>query len=103
MSYVIHKAMIITTWDKEKLIQLSNTLLNCGVLCSSIMVSPVNEYHSIMVPPSGSKEGWGHQKLHDNKLKFIEDQISHFDYSDGSNPFEYTIVEYGHYIEEMKA
>lgn len=58
MGYIRHDAIIVTTWDDEQLAVARDQAIALGLRCTEIIASPVNSYHTFVIVPDGSKEGW---------------------------------------------
>src|SRR5262249_28308421 len=63
--------------------------------CSPIMSSKVNEWHTIVVPPDGSKEGWDESDRGDAGRKRLIEWLDSKRYEDGSSPYDWAEVQYG--------
>lgn len=95
MGYVRHHAIVVTSWNKEKIplaVELARKL-GCQVLGPSIEV--VNGYTSILICPDGNKEGWSDSAKGDERryvfVKWLRSQV----HEDGSGPFEWVELAFG--------
>jgi hypothetical protein len=91
MGYMRHHALIVTTWDFEKAKAAFVEAVGFGNTCTDIHKSSINDYHTFVVLPDGSKEGWKHsedgdmaraeliQWLHEQRL---EDDSSHYSWAE---------------------
>jgi hypothetical protein len=95
MGYIAHHAIIVTSWDKTILRKAHEraTTFDCHV--SDIVESGVNGYHSFLIAPDGSKEGWDESRRGDaQRAAWIEWSRS-VRYEDGSSPLSWVEVRYG--------
>jgi hypothetical protein len=58
MGMICHNAIVVTSWDVERLNKALNQALELKMTASDIVHSPTNGYCSFFVAPDGSKEGW---------------------------------------------
>ena len=59
MGFIRHNA-IVATADSESDAQHARKLaIDCGLDVTDVMSSKVNDYYTFLIPPDGSKEGWG--------------------------------------------
>lgn len=56
MDYMRHHAIVVTSWDADRLNAAYGSA--AGLPRSPIVKGVINEYHSFAVLPDGSKEGW---------------------------------------------
>lgn len=73
MGYIRHHAIIVTSWDDEKLFMAHAKAKEIfGELVSEKIEGQINGFTSSFVAPDGSKEGWQHSDEGDeNRKKFI--------------------------------
>lgn len=95
MSHVQHQVMCITSWNQELINKIHDECKMSYIDVSPIIKSMVNAYYTFFIPPSGSKEGWAHEKVHLGQLNEVERIIKLHDYEDGGNPIEYCRAVYG--------
>jgi len=95
MGYMRHHAIIVTSWQKERLIEAHEVAERYFNNVSSIIHSGINGYTSFFVPPDGSKEGWADSDLGDDRrdkfLRWLDEQK----YDDGSTHYDWVEVQYG--------
>lgn len=60
MGYILHHAIIITSFDEKRIKEAREEAINIGCTVSEIVKSKINRYCSFFVAPDGSKEGWDH-------------------------------------------
>jgi len=66
-----------------------------GEMVSSVMRSPMNDYSTFVIAPSGSKVGWADAKEHHERLRAFLAYLSSIHFDDGSTPFDWILVSYG--------
>lgn len=95
MGHVTHNAIIVTSWDGEKIAAARTRAVEFGLAVSAPLVSNVNRYHSILVGPDGSKSGWPDDDVGDAKRNGFVVWLTEQRYEDGSSSFEWVEVRYG--------
>lgn len=96
MGYMRHHAIVLTGYD-EKLVNNihEKALIIFGGHVSPIVESPVNGYHTFLIPPDGSKEGWFDSCAGDNhRAEFIR-YLEELQYEDKSSPVSWAEIQYG--------
>jgi hypothetical protein len=58
MGYMSHDAIVVTGWDKERVIKAHEKAKEIGLPITEIIEGQVNSYYSFLIGPDGSKEGW---------------------------------------------
>jgi hypothetical protein len=58
MGWIRHHAILITSWDKDKIEADRDLALDLRMAATEIIESPINGYMSFFIAPDGSKEGW---------------------------------------------
>lgn len=72
MGYIKHQAIVVTAQD-EDIIAIRNKAIEFGLLCSDVVLGLCNGYRSFLIASDGSKEGWEHSKIYDERrAKWIE-------------------------------
>jgi hypothetical protein len=105
MGYICHHAIIVTTYTKEYIEKARNEFERISsrhdwdyhenLKPSEIMVSLVNAYYTFIIPPDGSKEGWGLSVVgNECRLEFTE-WLTAQCFEDGSSPYSWALVQYG--------
>lgn len=95
MGYDRHHAIIITTYDLELIQEAAKRAVDFRCQCSPIMTAEINAWHTIVIPPDGSKEGWPDSTKGDaGRAKLIE-WLDSKRYEDGSSPYDWIEVQYG--------
>ena len=97
MGMVIHKATLVTTWDKDmaqKARAEAKRLFPLGMV-TPIVVSPINAYRSFAIMTCGSKMGWLDMKRDDDDRLQFHQWVDAQAYEDGSNALEVCTVRYG--------
>ena len=96
MGYIRHHAIIVTTWDIEKLeVARKKAKELFGKMVSKIVKSELNGYCSFFIPPDGSKEGWADSERGDENRKKLIEFIETLGHDDGSSSYDYVEVFYG--------
>jgi hypothetical protein len=76
MGYMKHNAIIVTSWDKDKMDKAyAKAKETLGALVSPIIEGVVNSQYSFFVAPDGSKEGWAESNEYDEKRKDFLDWL----------------------------
>ena len=100
MGYILHHAVIVSSWDEKKLADAHAKALAIfdatgAARVTSIAPTVVNGGGSFMVAPDGSKEGWtASQKGDEARTAFLE-WINAQRYGDGSSSFSWAEVALG--------
>ena len=58
MGYIAHHAIIVTARSESDATKAQDFALSLSLICSDVEPSKINGYHSFMIIPDGSKEGW---------------------------------------------
>jgi hypothetical protein len=96
MGYIRHNAIVVTCWDKTRIAAAHGAAERClPGLVSSIVDSHINGYHSFLVAPDGSKEGWSDSDKGDAARAEFISWLESQRYEDNSTPFEWVEIAYG--------
>lgn len=95
MGYMRHHALLVTTWSKDRMTDLVTFLLEEKIGHLGPHVTKVNDYHTVVIPPDGSKEGWDESDAGEEERQMVVAKIKTFTHDDGSNPFAWVLVRYG--------
>lgn len=95
MGYMRHHAVLVTTWSKDRMADLVAFLLEEKIGHLGPHVTKVNDYHTVVIPPDGSKEGWEESDAGEEERQMVIAKIKTFSHDDGSNPFDWALVRYG--------
>jgi hypothetical protein len=96
MSAVIHRAIVVTSFDKTKLRAAHSVA--CAMFGGRVSVplpSEVNGYESFLVGTCGSKIGWEPEKRDELVRAAFIGHLRSYAYEDGSNSVEWAEIEYG--------
>jgi len=93
MGYMRHHAIIVTSWDHNALDAALHQAVLLGNTCTTISVSPTNDYRTFVVVPDGSKEGWEDSDKGDLARYQLRCWIA--DQEDGGSRFSWAEVMYG--------
>jgi hypothetical protein len=91
MGYIRHHAIVVTSWDLEKIRQ-ALVVLNMIASKQAVgpFISPVNSYHTIMMIPDGGKERWPNSDNGDEaRAKFVSWLKAHDHY------YRWAEIQYG--------
>ena len=96
MGYTRHHAIVVTSWNDELIKKASLEARKIfGTEVSRLLKGDVNNFMSFMIPPDGSKEGWGESDEGDSRrakfITWLNDQA----YDDGSNALSFCEFFYG--------
>jgi hypothetical protein len=95
MGYVIHQAIVVTSWEKELREKARAKAVELGMCVSDMTKEVTNGYASFMVAPDGSKEGWSESDEGDTKREMFKRWLDAQRYGDGSTSLEWAEVSYG--------
>lgn len=96
MGYMRHHAILVTSWDREKIEEAWNVAkATFSQEITGIVGPTVNGYCSFMIPPDGSKEGWPESSRGDEQRDWFISWIRSKQYSDGSSCLDWVEVQYG--------
>ena len=107
MGVINHNAVVATTFSKgnlDKMMEWIKTIevekSHGGLDLKSLFVfgcGIVNDYHTMILLPDGSKEGWPESKLGDSLRAMFVEKLNSLAYEDGSNPWSWVEVSFGEY------
>ena len=99
-----NECIIITTWNKKAMKTLKEwvfTLKDEHQSLFAYIPSLMNNEETLFLAPCGSKKGWEEdlelEKIRDNLIEILKS----FNYSDGSNPFDWVEIGYGGYGQKV--
>lgn len=96
MGYMRHHAVLVTSWDTEKLDAAHSTAESLVPgLVSPIVKGRVNTEESFFIAPDGSKEGWDTSNEGDEQRAAFIAWLREQEWGDGSSPFAWALVQYG--------
>jgi hypothetical protein len=105
MGYMVHHAIVVTSWDKRaieaaraKAVELFSAFsLFHGEpnLVSAMHKGVVNECYSFLVAPDGSKEGWEESIVGDAAREGFVAWLEAQRHEDGSTSVHYAEVKFG--------
>lgn len=95
MGYIRHNAIIVTSWDDEK-IELAHAMAKTlGNVVTDIVGPTTNGYCTFTIVPDGSKEGWARSHEGDDARESFRVWLNKQRYEDGSTSLEWVEVAYG--------
>jgi hypothetical protein len=89
MGYMLHHAIVVTSWDVEKIYRAHNAAREFGNLVSDIVAGATNGYLSFFVAPDGSKEGWGASDEGDQRRAAFVNWLDNERDEDGSSSLKW--------------
>jgi hypothetical protein len=92
MGYIMHHAIVVTSWDDERIEKAWKKAKECGCEVTAIVGPFTNGYCSFLVPPDGSKEGWDRSYEGDSARESFKAWLK--ENRDG-NWWEWTEIRYG--------
>ncbi len=97
MGYMRHHAILVTSWDSQKLREARNfaVTITGERLVTRIIDGLVNSQATFVVVPDGSKEGWAESDNGDQWRAHIISWIQNQRYDNGSNVLSWAEVQYG--------
>ena len=96
MGYIRHNAIVVTTWDEKRMGAAVDKAHEIGLSFIGPSADVVNGYRTMMVIPDGSKEGWDESEYGDTRRQAFRDWLDTYIHGDGSSPFEWVEIAYGH-------
>lgn len=95
MSTTTHHAIIVSSWDENRLAAAHRHALEIFPCVSSIQASRVNGTQSFFIPPDGSKDGWPQSDDGDRERRAFLDYMEAQRYECGSSALDWVEVAYG--------
>ena len=98
MGYERNHAIIVSAWDftfellrsAHRAIQEQTQFRPTAIAHDSYNLG----YHTFLVPPDGSKEGWEESHRGDRERDVVVKILRSYEYEDGSNPLHWVEVQY---------
>ena len=104
MGVINHNAVIATTWSLEKADNLQEWIETLGDKRRLIIRAKetlVNGYHTFIVVPNGSKEGWEDSDNGDRLRERVIIRLSKDNYEDNSSPWNWVEVGFGEFGQKV--
>jgi hypothetical protein len=95
MGYVLHHAIVATSWDEEAIELAATRARNLGLTVLGPSAKAINGYRSLLICPDGSKEGWADSTEAANNRDEICAWFKELRYENGSSSLEWCEVAYG--------
>ena len=97
MGYMRHHAIIVTSWDANRLATAHAKASELFARISPIIPSSINGYGyaSFFIPPDGWKEGWAESDNGDSQRNLYVEWLDLQRYGDGSSWLKWAEVQYG--------
>jgi hypothetical protein len=90
MGYMRHHAIVVTGWDGKAVKLAHDMAIEKEMDPTPIVLGKVNEQHSFMIPPDGSKEGWQHSDEGNDRRTIFLDWLDDIPYG-----LDYVEIEFG--------
>lgn len=95
MGHVIHHAIVVTSFDKEKALAANAYATSLGCSVTPLIESNINGDWSFLIGPDGSKTGWQHSHDGDARRDGFIAWAKGQRYEDGSSPICWVEIAYG--------
>ena len=95
MGVIQHHAILVTSWNIEKLEVVLAKAVEIGCHTTPIVEGRVNVVGTFVVTPDGSKEYWSESYEGDAERAALVQFIDTLAYEDGSNSIKYVEISYG--------
>lgn len=98
MGHIQHNAIIATTWSDDRADEFAKWITSLSGKHQRLFVrasSVINDYHTFVLTPDGSKEGWDESDEGDTLRELVKSQLRSYNYEDGSSPWTWCEVSYG--------
>lgn len=97
MGYIRHHAIIVTSWDEERMEVARNKAIEVfgELMVSTFVQSKVNGNISFFIGPDGSKEGWEESESSDVNRGIFIDWLKSQAFEDGSSIYSWVELFYG--------
>lgn len=95
MGYVRHHAIVVTSSNAGIIQRAHVKALELGCQVSPLVSSAINGYHSFLIAPDGSKEGWDLSDDGDKRRKAFKDWTRTVRHEDGTHSLEWVEVYFG--------
>jgi hypothetical protein len=95
MGWVQHNAIVITSWDEKRIAAARQKATELGMQVLGPVMSAINCFHTLVICPDGSKEGWPESDAGDRQREQFKEWLDTLRYDDGSTALEWVEVQYG--------
>lgn len=95
MGYQRHHAIVVTSYDEVRIKAAHAEAQRLGCMVTPIIGVAVNFYHSFMIGPDGSKQGWDESDAGDARRDAFAEWLDAQAFGDGSSPYDWAEVQYG--------
>jgi len=95
MGYVVHKAIVVTSWSTTLIVEAHKKAAEFGCPVTPISESQINGYQSFLVVSNGSKYGWAEDKAGEKNRDDFVNWLNEQKNEDGSTSLEWVQVHYG--------
>lgn len=94
MGYRRHHAIIVTSWEPNKMEEAHNIACDIFPVVSEITKTTVNHYMSFFIPPDGSKEGWDESEIGNKRRDKFITWLDKQRWGDGSTCLGWVEIQY---------
>lgn len=96
MGYMCHHAIIVTSWEPERIERAREVALDTfpHSMVSSLSGKMMNYVHSFAIFPDGSKEGWEESNLGDSRRVTFIEWLDGQRHEDGSSKLDWVEVQF---------
>jgi hypothetical protein len=94
MGYIVHHAIIITTWNGSRAETVADMATSMGLQVLGPSERVVNRYRSILICPDGSKDGWDESDAGDVRRDKFLAWLDTQRYEDGSSDLDWVEIRY---------
>lgn len=101
MGIINHNAIIATTYDDERAEALRDWIVEHGLNLFAECKALVNSYHTFVLVPDGSKEGWTESDTVDTLRDGFVSRLAADQFGDGSSPWAWVEVGFGEYGQKV--
>lgn len=95
MGYILHNAIVVTSWKSELIIKAASVAEKTGLQVIGPSDEVVNGYRSLLICPDGSKEGWEESNAGNDRREYFKKWMNEQRYKDGSSAIEWVEIAYG--------
>lgn len=94
MGFIVNDAIIVSSWDRKRLLTARERALKIGLFCTEVCQHPVNCESAFLVVPDGFKEDWHESDMGDAYRATFMDWLDAQAYEDGRNALHFVCVRY---------
>jgi hypothetical protein len=95
MSYVLHHAIVVTSWDRDALTEAHAAASLAFPHVSPLVRSGLDDYESFFIPPDGGREGSQESGIGNVRRRKFLAWLNQHRRQDGKVSLEWGVVSYG--------